>query len=116
MSQAIAEESVPKEAFILMEIMEAEKKAEEIIEKAGLQKASIVQEARKEAAKLVSSKLEEIRKGREKKIADFREKSRLLGEEKASEGKIQAKQIKAKSDKNIQKAVDFILKKFEEMM
>lgn len=116
MSHAIAEETAPKEVSILMEIREAEKKAEEIIEKAGLQKASIVQEARKEAARIASSKLEEIRKGMEKKITDFREKSRLLGEERISEGKIQAKQIKAKSDKNMQKAVDFVLKKFEEMM
>ena len=116
MSQAIAEESIPKEASILMEIREAEKKAEEIIEKTGLQKASIVQEAGKEAARLVSSKLEEIRKGQEKKITDFREKSRLLGEERISEGKIQAKLTKSKSDKNMQKAVDFVLKKFGEMI
>ncbi|MBI2655810.1 hypothetical protein HYX06_05320 [Candidatus Woesearchaeota archaeon] len=111
----IAEEE-GKEASILMEIREAEKKAEEIIERAGLQKASIVQEARKEAARLVSSKLEEIRKSQEKKLMDFREKSRLLGEEKASEGKVMARQIKSKSDRNMQKAVDFILKKFEERM
>ena len=116
MSNTVAEETISPESVILSEIREAEQKAEEIIDKAGLQKASIVQEARKEAARLVSSKLEEIRKSQEKKIMDFREKSRLLGEEKASEGKIQAKQIKSKSDKNMQKAVDFVLKKFEEMM
>ena len=116
MSNEIAEETISPEAAILSEIREAEQKAEEIIGKAGLQKASIVQEARKEAARLVSSKLEEIRKNQEKKLMDFREKSKLIIGEKISEGKLQAKQLKLKSDKNMQKAVDFILKKFEERM
>lgn len=116
MSNEIAEETISPEAAILSEIREAEKKAEEIIEKAGLQKASIVQEARKEAARLVSSKLEEIRKSQEKKVMDFRDKAKLLSEEKLTESKLSAKQLKAKSEKNIPKVVDFVLKKFEEMI
>ena len=47
---------------------------------------------------------------------DFREKAKLIGEEKSAEGKMAAKQLKAKSEKNIGKAVDSILKKFEEMV
>ena len=110
------EEETPKEVFILMEIREAEKKADELIEKAKFQRDSIMQEARINAAKLLSLKEDEIKKSHEKKIMDFMEKARLIGEEKISEAKISAKQIKLKADKNLQKAVDFILKKFEEMV
>src|SRR3989344_2208125 len=113
MSHAVAEET-PKEASILMEIREAEKKADEIVEKARFQKDSIILETRVNSAKLISLKEEEIKKSREKKIMDFREKSRLIGEEKTAEGKVSAKQAKSKSDKSMQKAVEFILKKFEE--
>ena len=115
MSHAVAEET-PKEASILMEIREAEKKADEIVEKARFQKDSIIQEARVNSAKLVSSKEEEIKKSHEKKLMDYRAKSRLIGEEKAAEGKVSAKQLKSKSDKSMQKAVEFILKKFEELV
>ena len=48
-------------------------------------------------------------------LAKF-QKSRLIGEEKAAEGKVSAKQLKSKSDKSMQKAVEFILKKFEELV
>jgi hypothetical protein len=47
---------------------------------------------------------------------DFREKSKMIGEEKAAEGKAKVKQIKSKSEKAGQKAADFVLKKFEEMV
>ena len=44
------------------------------------------------------------------------EKAKLIREEKLAEGKAIAKQLRAKAEKNIPKAVDFVIKKFEEMM
>ncbi|MBI4452922.1 hypothetical protein HY637_05820 [Candidatus Woesearchaeota archaeon] len=117
MSHLVAEEHTTNaESAILGEIREAEKKADEIIEKGRLEKDRIIQEARSGASKLLLSKEEELKKSQEKKIMDFRDKARLLSEEKLAEGKLSAKQAKSKSEKNMQKAVDFVLKKFEEMI
>ena len=102
------------EAEILSEIKESEKKADEIIEMANKEKERILHDARLESSKLLASKEEEIRKSQEKKLMDFRDKFRLISEEKLVEGKNAAKQLKARAEKNIPKAVDFILKKFEE--
>ena len=104
------------EAEILIEIRDSEKKAEELIERAKREKDSILQEAAKASSKLLAAKEEEIRKLQEKKIMEFREKARLLKEDKLADGRNSAKQLKAKAEKNIAKAVDFILKKFEEMI
>ena len=114
MSHAVAEEAISKEASILMEIREAEKRSDEIVQSARIKRDLIIQEARSNAAKLASSGESEIRRSYEKKLVDFRDKSRLLTEEKISEGKISARQLKSKAEKNINKAADFILKKFEE--
>lgn len=104
------------EAEILTEIKESEKRAEEIIERAKKDKESIIHEANSNSSKLLLAKQEEIKKSQEKKIADFREKAKLIREEKLAEGTIQVKQLRAKAEKNIPKAVDFVLSKFEEMM
>ena len=104
------------ELSILKEIREAEKKAESIIEKAREEKENIVHDAVVEASKYFSKRSEEIRALSEKKIADFREKSKLIKEEKVEEGRQQAKLIKSKSSKKSDEAADFIIKKFEEMI
>ena len=57
-----------------------------------------------------------MRKAQEKKIMDFREKASLIKEEKLAEGRTTVKQIKAKAEKNVAKAVGYVLKKFEEMI
>ncbi len=104
------------EAEILGEIRDAEKKADEIIGKAKREKEAILREAAVNSSKLLASKEEEIKKLQEKKIMDFRDKARLIREEKIAEGKPTARQIKAKAEKNIAKAVEFVIKKFEEMV
>ena len=104
------------EAEILTEIRDSEKRAEEIIERAKKDKESIVHEANSNSSRLLLAKQEEIKKSNEKKIADFREKAKLIREEKLAEGTIQVKQLRAKAEKNIPKAADFVLKKFEEMV
>ncbi len=104
------------EAEILSEIRDSEKKAEEIIERAKHEKERILHEARANASKLFESKEEEMRKFQEKKLMESKEKYKSISEAKIAEGKIAAKQIKSKSEKNIPKSVDFIFKKFEEML
>ena len=100
----------------MIEIKESEKKADEIVERAKREKERILHEGKVNSSKLLSTKEEETSKSQEKKLMDFREKSRLIYEEKIGEGRAMAKQIKAKSEKNIAKAVDFIITKFEEMI
>ena len=111
-----ADGEISAEFGILNEIKESEKKAEEILERAQKEKDSIVREANINSSKLISARENEIKKLQEKKIMEFRDASKLLIEEKIAEGKIGAKQAKAKSEKNIPKAVEFVMKKFEEMI
>ena len=109
-----AEQVESREIEILGEIRESEKRADEILEMAKKEKESIIQDSIKNSSKLLSEKEEEIRKAREKKIMDFREKAKLIREEKLAEGKAAAKLMKAKADKNIGKAAELVVKKFEE--
>lgn len=111
-----SEREISPESGILAEIRESEKKAEEILEKAKKEKDSIIRQAIINSSKIISEKEEDLRKLQEKKIMEFRDRSKLLVEEKISEGKISTKQIKTKSEKNIPKAAEFVMKKFEEMI
>ena len=104
------------EAEILSEIRDSEKKADEIIERAKRQSESILQEAIKNSSKLLPVNEDEVRKAQEKKIMDFREKAKIIKEEKLMEGKSIVKQLKSKEEKNVAKAVELVLEKFEEMI
>ena len=104
------------ESEILGEIKEAEQRADGVIERAKREQEAIISKAIADSAKLIADKKEEIRKSQEKKLMDFREKAILIKEERLSEGKTTAKQLKAKSEKNITNAVDFVIKKMEEMI
>lgn len=104
------------EMEILSEIRDSEKRADEIIEKAKTEKDAILHEAAANSSKLLAAKQDEIRKLQEKKLVEFRERFKLLKEEKFAEGRNAAKQLRAKAEKNIPKAVEFVMAKFEEMM
>ena len=104
------------EAKILSEIRNSEKKAESTIERAKMEKDKIIQDSRNTCSKLSVEKEEEIRKSEEKKIMDFREKVKSMKTEKLKEGKKTANQLKAKAEKNIGKAVDLVMKKFEDVI
>ena len=104
------------EAEILIDIRDSEKKAGEILENARREAESIVQEAAGNSSKLMAAKEEEARKLQEKKIMEFRGKAKLIREEKLSDGKAAVKQLKAKAEKNIPKAVGIVMQKFEEMI
>ena len=104
------------EAQILGEIRDSEKKAEEVIERAKREKEAILHKAAVDSSKLLAANEEEIRKLQEKKLMEFREKAKLMREEKLAEGRTLANQLKTKSEKNVPKAVDFAMKRFEEMI
>ena len=104
------------ETEILSEIREAEKKADEITERANREKAEILHQAAINSSKMLAAKEEEIRKLQGKKIMDFRDKIKLLREDRLTEGKNMVKQLKAKAEKNIGKAAEVVIKKFEELV
>lgn len=104
------------EAEILLEIRDSEKKADELIERAQKEKEAILHEAARNSSKLLAEKEHEIRKSQEKKIMDFRDKARLMKEEKSAEGRALSKQLKAKAEKNASKAAELVIRKFEEMI
>ena len=104
------------EAEILVEIKEAEKKAEEMLHSAEQKKHAITSEAVANASKLVAKEEERLGMTHDEKIVAFRDIAKHLKEEKLAEGKTAAKQLKAKSGKNIRNAVDFVMKKVDEMV
>lgn len=115
-AHTVLEAKESRESGILKEIRDSEKKADEIIENAKLQRDTILQEASKNSSKILAEKEEEIRKKHEKKISDFRETMKFLKEDKLAEGKNAVRQMKAKTEKNSGKAVEFVIEKFEEML
>jgi len=109
-----AEDDSQREIAVLSEIKESEKKADEILEKAKSEQDSVIRQARLDASRILVQKTEEIKKFQEKKIMEFREKVKLLNEEKITEGKTLAKQLRSKADKNESRAVELVMKTFEE--
>lgn len=105
-----------KETEILKEIRESEKKADDIVSKAEIEKQRILNNAKRNSSKLLVEKKEEIRKAQEKKLMDFKSNTSSIKAKKTEDGKKIASQIRAKAEKNTDKAVDFVMKKFEEMV
>ena len=104
------------EAEILSEIRDCEKKSDSIIESAKRKKEEILHEAARSSSKLLSEKEEEKKKNQEKKIMGFRNKIKTEKNEKLKEGENLLKQMTAKAEKNIDKAVESVMKKFDEMI
>jgi len=102
------------EEEIFNEIKEAEKKAEEITEKANIDADRIVQDAKSKASRLLSQKIEEIDKEKLKKIQDFRDNIHVLRDTKISEISESIKKMKQKAQKSMENAVEFTIKKFYE--
>ncbi|MEA2037655.1 MAG: hypothetical protein U9O94_09160 [Nanoarchaeota archaeon] len=96
------------------EIKDAEKKAEEIIAKGELDKEKIIQEAKHKSIVHVEKGEEKIDKEKETKIESKREKAESARTEVLSKGKEDIQKLKQNSEKNIDEAVDIILKKFED--
>ena len=99
---------------IVKSIREAEQKAKSIVEDANRQSEKILLEAKessKSAMKDAENTLSSLRNSiqSEKTISFEKEKNRIL-----NEGKKEAQQLEKEALKNHKKAVEFVLKKFEE--
>lgn len=105
-----------KETEILSEIRDSEKKVGDIIEKAKIEKQEIIDKAVRDSLKLLAAKKEEIRKSQEEKLIDFINQASSRKAKKLGEGKKLATQIKAEAEKNVNNSIDFVMKKFEEMI
>jgi len=105
-----------KETEILNDIRNSEKKAEEILEKANREKEALIRDAVNSSSDILIKTKEEIRKLQEKKMISARDNAKSIKEEKLEEGKKAVKQLRTKAEKNISKAVDFVMKKFEGMI
>jgi|ETNmetMinimDraft_11_1059920.scaffolds.fasta_scaffold234760_1 ATP synthase H subunit len=101
-------------AEIFKEIKEVEKKVEGIIENAKEQSEKVILEARKNSNDLLSKKQKEADKKKESMIDEAKGKIKVESDIKVEEGKKGIEKEKKKISKNVDKAVNFILKKFEE--
>ena len=110
------ETMITKEAEILKEIRDSERESEGMLKEAEAEKQKIIEKAKKDSSKAISDSKEEIIRKREEKLAALREKAASLRNEKIQESSKFVKQLKAKAEKNISKAVDFVMEKFEEMV
>ena len=105
-----------QESKILKEIRISEKESEEIIGGAVKEQERIIDSAKKISSRMLEDKKEEVRREQEKNLADLKEKTDSIRKEKIEDGKKAAKQMKVKAEKNINKAVDFVMNKFGEMI
>lgn len=105
-----------KEAEILKDIRTSEGESEGILKKAEAEKQRIIEKAKKDSLKAISDKKGEIIMDQEEKLAALREKAASLRNEKLQESSRSVKQLRAKAQKNIGNAVDFVIGKFEDMI
>mgnify|MGYP001575582219 FL=1 len=109
-------ETISSEIEILREIRDSEKEAEIIVGKAQLQKEKLIEKAKADSSILLAREKEALGKAQERKITALREKAASKKNEALEEGRKAAKQLRAKAEKNISKAVDFVTEKFEGMI
>ncbi len=103
-----------KEAEILNEIRESEKKADEIMDRAIKEKESILQESIKRASAFLIEKQTEIDLLKDRKIAEFKENSKFILQKKIEDARIIVAKLKSDSEKEISNGTFLIIKKFEE--
>ena len=105
-----------KESEILLSIRESENASEEMLKKALAEKDAIIKSAQKEANEILISNAAEIKKAHERKIREVGVKSDSIKKEKIEEGRKEIRQLEAKAEKKLDKAVEFIMAKIEEMI
>lgn len=105
-----------KEIEILTEIRDSEKRAEHVVEKARRESQDIIDDAQQSSSELLAEKKQEITKLQEKRLSDAKDKAGSMKNERLREGIKEVKQTKEKAEKNISKAVEFVMKKFEAMI
>ena len=105
-----------KETEILISIRESEAASEEILKKAQAEKDAILKSAQKEADDTLRASAEEIKKSQERKISELNSKFDPIKKEKIEDSTKQIRQLEVKSEKNMEKAVELIIAKIEEMI
>ena len=105
-----------KEIEILTEIRDSEKRAEHVVEKARRESQDIIEDAQQSSSELLTAKKEEIKELQKKRLSDVGDKASSMKNERLRDGLKEVKQTKEKAEKNISKAVEFVMKKFEAMI
>ena len=105
-----------KETEILISIRESEAAFEEILKKEQAEKDAILKSAQKEADDTLRASAEEIKKSQERKISELNSKFDSIKKEKIEDSAKQIGQLEVKSEKNMEKAVELIIAKIEEMI
>ena len=99
---------------IFSEIMESEKKSEEIAEKAKKDAEEILNNAKNSASSMILKRFEEIEKEKRKRVENFESKVYVLKDTKLEEAKERIGKIMQKARKNSDIACDFVFDKFLE--
>jgi V/A-type H+/Na+-transporting ATPase subunit G/H len=103
-----------EEIEILKEIREAESEANEIIAKAQEESNKISQSARKEAQNVYNEKIQSALKDQSSALEAYKSESTDLRRKKLIESNKKVNDLQKTTKKNVDKAVEFVLKKFEE--
>ncbi|MBI2661594.1 hypothetical protein HYX09_05015 [Candidatus Woesearchaeota archaeon] len=104
------------EAEIFIEIKEAEKKAEDILQRANSDGEKLVQDAKSKASSQLMHGTSSIDREKADKLQEFREKVYVLKDTKLSEGNEAISKLKEKSKKSMDATVKFINEKFLETL
>ncbi|MFQ5975097.1 MAG: hypothetical protein ACE5J5_02100 [Candidatus Hydrothermarchaeales archaeon] len=94
---------------VLLEIKEAERRAEELISKASDDSVEIVEDANREAQEIRNASREEGNKTSMELLKKAKEEGGKEAETITEEGRIKAENIKKSAQKNLNKAVEIIL-------
>lgn len=99
---------------VLKEIRACEAKAKKIVEDAENRRKEIISRANHESLKLLNERKEQIDKSRDIAVEKKAEGLEAVRQEILEKGKAEAGKIEEKALKNMKRAEEFVLKKFEE--
>ena len=111
---AVQDEKRKKISRILDDIKDSEKKADIIIENAAKEKESIISEANSKSSSLLMAAEDNIKAAQDKKVAEHKEKIKAMKEKKLQDGRKIASEAEYKAQKNVAKAVSYVMRKIEE--
>ena len=97
----------------IKDVIEAEKKADNIIKKAETSKIKLIEDAKRKSLSIYVDRQEEINKKREDQLDKKREELDKEKEGIIEEGRLKILELEKRSSKNSEKAVTFILEEFE---
>ncbi|NQV08800.1 hypothetical protein HQ529_03035 [Candidatus Woesearchaeota archaeon] len=102
------------EKKILEEIKEAEKKSKRIVENSHIKKELIIQKGKEKAKEMIKEQETKSEQEKEKEVSSKMKQLEETKQEIIRNGDKEVKKIGSTAEKNISKAVDYVLKKFNE--